>query len=133
MAVAIGKRKRSSISKDDRDVSSDEDDVRARFQRAFEAKFKPLETSGKPSEPAQSGREQAAVEDGQDSDWSGLSEDDDGVQGDEIGDVVEVVDHATSKTNRDGQARQFDMKSFMVSLFHAGHFQLHLLIPYAVF
>ena len=49
MAMTLGKRKRVAnvASAADENGSSD-DDARARFQRAFEAKFKPLKSTPKP-------------------------------------------------------------------------------------
>ena len=101
MAISIGKRKRkrheetseNAVENEDfkqrkrhqlEDGSEhgveDEDALRARFQRAFEAKFKPLGRSHaalKNSEPEQSGQDMEAE---YDSDWSGLSEDEEPVQ-----------------------------------------------------
>jgi len=91
--------------------NSDDDDIRARFQKAFEAKFKPLEVNQKPQKDA--ALEQDVVqEDDQDdsddlndSDWSGISEEEDG---------VEVISHAEAKPS-DDMARQRGAKSFMSS------------------
>lgn len=111
MATSIGKRKRRDDVEDSKHSSSDDDDIRARFQKAFEAKFKPLEVNEKPQKDAAL-EQQVAQEDEQDdsddledSDWSGLSEEENG---------VEVVSHAEAKPT-DDIARQRGAKSFMVS------------------
>ncbi|KAI7085867.1 hypothetical protein KC356_g5518 [Hortaea werneckii] len=111
MAVSIGKRKRRDKVEDSNTSSSDDDDIRARFQKAFEAKFKPLEVNEKPQKDA-APEQHVAQEDNQDdtddmedSDWSGLSEEEDG---------VEVVSHAEAKPT-DDIARQRGAKSFMSS------------------
>ncbi|KAI6822384.1 hypothetical protein KC367_g4923 [Hortaea werneckii] len=111
MATSIGKRKRRDDVEDSKHSSSDDDDIRARFQKAFEAKFKPLEVNEKPQKDAAL-EQQVAQEDEQDdsddledSDWSGLSEEENG---------VEVVSHAEAKPT-DDIARQRGAKSFMSS------------------
>ncbi|KAI6793091.1 hypothetical protein KC361_g6375 [Hortaea werneckii] len=111
MAISIGKRKRRDDIEDSKHSSSDDDDIRARFQKAFEAKFKPLEVNEKPQKDA-APEQHVAQEDNQDdtddledSDWSGLSEEEDG---------VEVVSHAEAKPT-DDIARQRGAKSFMSS------------------
>ncbi|RMZ00749.1 hypothetical protein D0860_07870 [Hortaea werneckii] len=111
MAISTGKRKRRDDVEDANNSNSDDDDVRARFQKAFEAKFKPLEVNQKPQKDA--ALEQDVVQeddqddsdDLEDSDWSGFSEEEDG---------VEVVSHTEAKTN-DDMARQRGAKSFMSS------------------
>ncbi|KAI6881953.1 hypothetical protein KC363_g6094 [Hortaea werneckii] len=111
MAISIGKRKRRDDIEDSKHSSSDDDDIRARFQKAFEAKFKPLEVNEKPQKDA-APEQHVAQDDNQDdtddledSDWSGLSEEEDG---------VEVVSHAEAKPT-DDIARQRGAKSFMSS------------------
>ncbi|RMZ09911.1 hypothetical protein D0862_03432 [Hortaea werneckii] len=111
MAISTGKRKRRDDVEDANNSNSDDDDIRARFQKAFEAKFKPLEVNQKPQKDA--ALEQDVVqEDDQDdsddlndSDWSGISEEEDG---------VEVISHAEAKPS-DNMARQRGAKSFMSS------------------
>ena len=111
MAISTGKRKRRDDVEDANNSNSDDDDIRARFQKAFEAKFKPLEVNQKPQKDA--AMEQNVVQeddqddsdDLEDSDWSGLSEEENG---------VEVVSHAEAKPT-DDIARQRGAKSFMVS------------------
>ncbi|KAI6863651.1 hypothetical protein KC343_g9484 [Hortaea werneckii] len=111
MAISTGKRKRRDDVEDANNSNSDDDDIRARFQKAFEAKFKPLEVNQKPQKDA--ALEQDVVqEDDQDdsddlndSDWSGISEEEDG---------VEVISHAEAKPS-DDMARQRGAKSFMSS------------------
>ncbi|GAB1729543.1 hypothetical protein NU195Hw_g178t1 [Hortaea werneckii] len=111
MAISTGKRKRRDDVEDANDSNSDDDDIRARFQKAFEAKFKPLEVNQKPQKDAtleqNVGQEddQDDSDDLEDSDWSGISEE---------GNGVEVVSHAEAKPN-DDIARQRGAKSFMSS------------------
>ncbi|KAI7707100.1 hypothetical protein KC322_g5618 [Hortaea werneckii] len=111
MAISTGKRKRQDDVENVSNSNSDDDDIRARFQKAFEAKFKPLEVNQKPQKDA--ALEQDVVQeddqddsdDLEDSDWSGISGEEDG---------VEVVSHAEAKPN-DDIARQRGAKSFMSS------------------
>ncbi|KAI6891536.1 hypothetical protein KC318_g15553 [Hortaea werneckii] len=113
MAISTGKRKRRDDVGDSNHSNSDDDDIRARFQKAFEAKFKPLEVNQKPQKDAAleqndaQEEEQDDQDDPEDSDWSGFSE------GEEE-DGVEVVSHAEAKPN-DDVARQRGAKSFMSS------------------
>lgn len=84
--MSLGKRKRSQPRDEDESHPEDEDVLRARFQRAFEAKFRPLERST--TGPVKD--ERPALDDGHeesdDSDWSGFSEADE--------DDVQVVAHS---------------------------------------
>lgn len=102
MAISIGKRKRQQheekakgsieneefkhrrIGRDEREESNheleDEAEMRARFQRAFEAKFKPLERSQTVSKHSRLEESEQDIEPDSDSDWSGLSVDEDLVQ-----------------------------------------------------
>ncbi|KAI7220153.1 hypothetical protein KC333_g2513 [Hortaea werneckii] len=113
MAISTGKRKRRDDVEDSNHSNSDDDDIRARFQKAFEAKFKPLEVNQKPQKDAAleqndaQEEEQDDQDDPEDSDWSGFSE------GEEE-DGVEVVSHAEAKPN-DDMARQRGANSFMSS------------------
>ncbi|RMY65288.1 hypothetical protein D0863_09229 [Hortaea werneckii] len=111
MAISTGKRKRRDDVEDANNSNSDDDDIRARFQKAFEAKFKPLEVNQKPQKDAALKQDvvqeddQDDSDDLEDSDWSGISEEEDG---------VEVISHAEAKPN-DDMARQRGAKSFMSS------------------
>lgn len=91
MAVSLGKRKRTAPKTDQAsDSGEDEQDLRSRFQRAFEAKFRPLETTA--LEPTKLDAEESNEERSgasEDSDWSGFS-------GDDQDDRVEVIAHAVA-------------------------------------
>lgn len=112
MAVTLGKRKRraevvsESPARKARDTESEDDDTaRALFQRAFEARFKPLEKRESPLSDDEDDEEDIASEDDDvESDWSGLS-------GDE--DAVEVVEH--SQPNYVSDEVDGGKKRFMVS------------------
>ena len=104
MAASTGKRKRDDDTDGTDDGSEDEGAMRARFQRAFEAKFRPLERS------TFFAYDEAPVDDddsdagSDESDWDGLP-DDEG--------LIEVGDYeATSKDSKDPQARE--KRAFMV-------------------
>jgi len=104
MAAPTGKRKRD----DSDDGSEDEGAVRARFQRAFEAKFKPLDVrkpSPSPELIVDDIEDDEDEEDLETSDWEGLS-DDDG--------AVEVVELAVFPSH-DASAIEREKKAFMVS------------------
>lgn len=126
MAVSTGKRKRRDDVEDSNQSNSDDDDIRARFQKAFEAKFKPLEANQKPQKDAeqeQNDPQEDDQDDPEDSDWSGLSEE----EGEEE-EGVEVVSHAEAKPN-DDMAQRRGAKSFMVRQVKADVSAKHSLIP----
>lgn len=101
MAVSLGKRKREINGHESDGSNEDEGALRSLFQRAFEAKFKPLERASPVIEPA------AEEEDEQsDSDWQGLS-------GDEQDDLIETFHHESSH-NIDNEAQLPERKAFMV-------------------
>ncbi|WPH00894.1 Hypothetical protein R9X50_00372800 [Acrodontium crateriforme] len=113
MAVSLGKRKRpepkkvvaKKTAKAEKSESDSDDDIRARFQRAFEARFKPLETPKVPVRQDASGDESDEAEVQADSDWSGISDEED---------AVEVVEHGPGiELDREEQKRE--MKAFMSS------------------
>lgn len=120
MAVALGKRKRREDvgRKPDVEESSTDDDAAARalFQRAFEAKFRPLEKVEKPmdehtsiSDEDDSDDSDEDDEDDEDDEWDGLSEKDD-----EATPEIEVIqDKPANLIDRDQQRRE--MKAFMSS------------------
>lgn len=103
MAVAIGKRKRQEGAENSDVNSEDEDAARALFQRAFEAKFKPLahsESTVKKHEPDLSEQKQESDDE---SEWNGLSEDEE---------PVETVRHDNSQYTT--QDARHERKAFMV-------------------
>jgi len=109
MAVTLGKRKRREVSTDEIEQGELNDrDARALFQRAFEAKFTPLEVTEKlPSAPETAPLGASFDEDDEESvssDWNGLS--DDWAQ-------VEVVKHDTMDAAGHQLAKQ-EQKAFMV-------------------
>lgn len=82
MSLALGKRKRRQDVDKKRNVASEESDddatARALFQRAFEKKFKPLETSEKPAE-----ERKPAIRDDSEDDEEDDDDDEDGEDGDD--------------------------------------------------
>ncbi|KAK3716869.1 pre-rRNA processing and 40S ribosomal subunit assembly [Vermiconidia calcicola] len=105
MAVTVGKRKRQEDDESSKTSSEDEDEIRNRFQRAFEAKFRPLQgfEARRPDEVVHDAVGQ--VSSPTESDWSGLSDDDDHV------DVVNV--DGSRSTSQDIQSSE--KKAFMSS------------------
>ncbi|KAK3620684.1 pre-rRNA processing and 40S ribosomal subunit assembly [Elasticomyces elasticus] len=105
MAVTLGKRKRRDVpAPDDDQDSADEGAARALFQRAFEAKFKPLPESVKIQ--SQVALPEAVELDDEDeaSDWSGLSDDEA---------KVEVIKHDLIDAGE--QLTKQELKAFMSS------------------
>lgn len=113
MAPTLGKRKRISRAELERQSQSStpssgsnesgDEDLQAIFQRAFEAKFKPL-----PVEPKKAKVEPIEVqeeEDEEESAWSGISDDDDN---------VEVIEYKDSRLNEDENSKA-EMRAFMSS------------------
>ena len=123
MAPTLGKRKR--ITREQLSQSSpspspspsfdsgihDGEDIRDIFQRAFEAKFKPLEVKPKKSRTARveeaSQDEQNEEEDEERSDWSGITSEDETS-------CVQVVECNSSQAARD-KASKAEMRAFMSS------------------
>ena len=104
MTMSIGKRKRREEDEETDDGGLDEGAMRALFQRAFEAKFTPLDTSKlMPRDEDVEEVEQTSEVDLGD-DWSGLSEDDN---------EVETVQHETSWQS-DREAERHERRAFMV-------------------
>lgn len=116
MAVTLGKRKRRAEAEAEKPKkavavtparressdSSDGETARALFRRAFEAKFKPLEKVDKSKvKPVESEPED---EDLSESDWDGLSDEED---------AVEVVRHVLPEFTREKDGSK---KAFMVRL-----------------
>lgn len=101
MAISPGKRKRQDDEGDRANSSEDEDAMRALFQRAFEAKFRPLERTVSEREPESELEDEHEIIE---SDWSGLPSDDE---------QIETIQHKTASTeNNDLQRHQ--RKAFMV-------------------
>jgi hypothetical protein len=116
MAPALGKRKRISraeLEKPSRSPSPSSDsgesggeDLQAIFRRAFEAKFKPL-----PVEPKKPKIEEVAVQEDEhvneeeDTDWAGLSDE---------GDGVEIIEFKDTRLDEDDTAKA-EMRAFMSS------------------
>ena len=105
MAIATGKRKRIYDEDDDVSGLEDQNAMRALFQRSFEAKFDPIELNSRSMKMPKIEEPKEQLSDDE-SDWSGLSDDDESVK---------VIDHrATQSANlEDGK---HEMKAFMVSL-----------------
>lgn len=113
MAVTLGKRKRrEDISNKPQAGENDSDDdatARALFQRAFEAKFKPLEKVEKPLEQSDSGSDADDSQDiDEDDEWDGLSED-----GDAQPQIEIIQDKPANIVDPDRQKRE--LKAFMSS------------------
>jgi hypothetical protein len=110
MAPALGKRKRvtrEELQQQSRSPSpsshsdSEGEDLQAIFRRAFEAKFKPL-----PVEAKQPKIEEIEVEeddDGDETDWAGISDEED---------AVEVIEFKDSRLERDEDAKA-ELRAFM--------------------
>ncbi|KAK3652474.1 pre-rRNA processing and 40S ribosomal subunit assembly [Elasticomyces elasticus] len=105
MAVTLGKRKRRDVpAPDDDQDSADEGAARALFQRAFEAKFKPLPESVK-IQPQAAPLEAVELDDEDEaSDWSGLSDDEA---------KIEVIKHDVIDAGE--QLTKQELKAFMSS------------------
>ncbi|KAK3067892.1 pre-rRNA processing and 40S ribosomal subunit assembly [Teratosphaeriaceae sp. CCFEE 6253] len=110
MAVALGKRKRHERERIDHAEDVEDGDARARFQRAFEAKFKPLRKTEKSSASSKADPPEAVLNVVQDedqiSDWSGLSDEDD---------AVEIVEHALAGATASEDLAKQELKAFMSS------------------
>ena len=108
MAIAIGKRKREEGSDKTGNSSDDEGALRAQFQRAFEAKFKPLARQG--SLPGTDSLDDADEETQklEESDWSGLSDD-----GEES---IRVIEHESIHSKLQDQ-QNGERKKFMVRVY----------------
>lgn len=101
MALTLGKRKRrTEVTREEPPAkvgsgseSEDDDTARALFQRAFEAKFQPLEIKKIESHDENEADESDDDED-LESDWDGLSEDED---------AIEVIEHSQPNVNSDDE------------------------------
>ncbi|KAK5133158.1 hypothetical protein LTR08_008094 [Meristemomyces frigidus] len=117
MVVTLGKRKRVANATGTIDESgSGDEDARALFQRAFEAKFKPLKSAAKPVVAAAETKAELQPEildvDISDSDWSGFSGDEE----EELeAEGVEIVNHGVVVQDDDEDMRKAELKAFMSS------------------
>ena len=116
MAATLGKRKRvATVHSASHESSSDDDEARARFQRAFEAKFKPLKTTAKPVTAVAKVKAEIPAEKVEDdlsgSDWSGFSGDEVEVEKSE---GIEIVNHGVVLEDDDDEMRKAELKAFMV-------------------
>lgn len=122
MAGHLGKRKRRAESlkptrKDSPSNSEDDAAVRAAFQRAFEAKFNPVEVEARPAaEPA--GRvleDDRSEEEDEDEDWSGFSgsENEDEDEESEEEPRIETVEFGAPRAMNREQEKA-EKKAFMV-------------------
>ena len=119
MAVTLGKRKRIQEPSVKNQISgqaihlevndnNNDDDLKTQFQKAFEAKFKPLDTSLKlkttkpPSHGTVKNLESASDSS---SDWSGLTDEDD---------LIEVIEDDSAHHTISEDTLLSDKKSFMV-------------------
>ncbi|KAF2866515.1 hypothetical protein BDV95DRAFT_631675 [Massariosphaeria phaeospora] len=119
MASNLGKRKRVTRerptepsvapSPDQSSHSDDEEpDLQAIFRRAFEAKFAPLA----PEEPKKARHQEPELDESKEaseSDWSGISSDDEG----EDEPRVQVVDYASTTRSTDSRTSKADKRAFM--------------------
>ena len=105
MAVALGKRKRRVREQERQsDTESEKEDIQAVFQRAFEARFKPLERRHTAKESEDPLPEDAHQE--TESDWDGIHSEDE---------AVRVVEYSGLTDRREGgEVSKHDMKAFMV-------------------
>ncbi|CAI6333435.1 unnamed protein product [Periconia digitata] len=120
MAPKLGKRKRvtreeleqpsRSPSPSSDSQESDDEDVQALFRKAFEAKFEPLDIEPVQKKVKQDGIEHkdAEVED-EESDWSGVSSEDEDNNG------VEVFDYAANNRQAHEKASKAELRAFMSS------------------
>lgn len=122
MAVSLGKRKTRGEAEEPDDNEND-NDLRARFQRAFEAKFRPLDGSKKSAKlTKQVVEEEDESLDDEESGWSGLSDED---EDDDLEDYededddeseqqqIEIIDHGSTQKSED-EDRAYEKKAFMV-------------------
>ena len=112
MATTLGKRKRQLKDSKDKEETSDSEntsssglDAQEIFRRHFEAQFKPLPVVQKKSiEVDVLSDEETASE----SEWSGISDAEDG--------GVEVIEHTNAESRMAAMSKE-ELKSFMVCLF----------------
>ena len=116
MAPQLGKRKRvtrEELERPSRSPSpsegSDNEDMQELFRRAFEKKFKPLAVEPITSkvEEAPSVEEDESAEEAEESDWSGLSDDDTP--------KVEVIEYKDTRLDSDEEASKALKRAFMTS------------------
>jgi hypothetical protein len=102
----LGKRKRRTPRKERKGESEESDteelDAQEIFRRHFEAQFKPLPATQKSLKPAD---EELEDESEDDSDWDGIS--------DEEENAVQVVEHTEAQARTAAMSKE-ELKSFMV-------------------
>jgi hypothetical protein len=110
MATKLGKRKRELKTPGERadlrnseDSSSSELDAQEIFRRHFEAQFKPLPVVPKKTVEVEP---QEDDDSGPDSEWSGISEAEDG--------LVEVIEHTDAESRMAAMSKE-ELKAFMAS------------------
>lgn len=106
MAVAIGKRKRRDDDESAEDGTQDEEVIRIRFQKAFEAKFKPLERQEPLPDTSVKDDIHDESDDANDTDWSGI---------DDSEERMEVVNFDVGPTGSLDDATH-ERKAFMVRI-----------------
>ncbi|KZM23689.1 pre-rRNA processing and 40S ribosomal subunit assembly [Ascochyta rabiei] len=114
MAPQLGKRKRvtrEELERPSRSPSpasgSDNEDLQELFRRAFEAKFKPLDVAPKKPRIEETPTVDEAEEDEEESDWSGLSDDE--------SNKVEVIEYKDATYDSDEEASKAAKRAFMSS------------------
>ncbi|KAJ4348993.1 pre-rRNA processing and 40S ribosomal subunit assembly [Ascochyta clinopodiicola] len=114
MAPQLGKRKRvtrEELERPSRSPSpssgSDNEDMQELFRRAFEAKFKPLDVAPKKPKVEKTPIVDEAEEDEEESDWSGLSDDE--------SNKVEVIEYIDAAYDSDEEASKAAKRAFMSS------------------
>ncbi|KAF2657428.1 hypothetical protein K491DRAFT_756853 [Lophiostoma macrostomum CBS 122681] len=125
MAPSLGKRKRTtrkelekpSRSPSPSSSSSDAEDVQAIFQRAFEARFTPLDVSSKKPKTIHANipdNSESESEPESDSDWSGLSSDNENGHEDEAPNTIQVISYA-NPSHPHIQTTKSELRAFMSS------------------
>jgi hypothetical protein len=106
MATILGKRKRWVPKNDGREAieesSAPELDAQEIFRRHFETQFKPLPVAQRPVKPVE---EELEDEPQEDSDWDGISDDEDN--------TIQVVEHTDAQSRMAAMSKE-ELKSFMV-------------------
>ncbi|KAJ4303154.1 pre-rRNA processing and 40S ribosomal subunit assembly [Kalmusia sp. IMI 367209] len=115
MAPTLGKRKRitreeleqssRASSPSSTSQSSDAEDMQALFRKAFEAKFAPLEVE--PVQPKKQKLPEPEDIPEEESDWSGISSDED-----ENAHRVQIIDYASTQHNHE-KVSKADLRAFM--------------------
>jgi hypothetical protein len=124
MSTTLGKRKRRagdstkvSCPKNTEEEIAFDQDAQEIFRRHFEAQFKPLPEIKKPVSVVEETEEQKVDEE---SDWNGISDDEDDVQ---------VVEHTDAHARMAAMSKE-QLKAFMVSLFLLQENLAHLIVEF---